>query len=223
MGIWRIPCSCGVLKLESQTHAMLGKAVYCHIAGLERCLLLIYHTGHTMWQRLHHSGSFADFILISCLTRRPKRSNSQAVPLCSLAMIHSSSYNNFNSKGFPQVENIREFCTPIINTRLEVKDKCNPNAGVAMYSSTNRLLAVQMVSNKDIVHFRVRRVVLDVWTGWLLAICNQDESGTHSLILPSTGGRYLLFWCALEAQVGHIDFQHRKNKFCDFLETVTGA
>lgn len=72
---------------------------------------------------------------------------------------------------------------------------------VAQVLSPTQLVMHHLVSDAGLLIYCIRRAELDLWIGWLLALCDVPEQESHSPRLPATGRGFLQSGRLVEAQV----------------------
>lgn len=219
MWAWETLCSLGVPQLKSPEVwlQMMSPTNACELRSSP------WRTGkYIKWQQ--NLESFVDTMALLThhqqvqSTRLPRNA-----PYRSLPELYSFVYETFNREKELNAERARKFLNPTIKEGFMTKKEQYYEAGVAQYFSTNKLLKEYLMNDEKRVWAGICRMALDVWFGWLLAFCDQNEERTHSLTLPEPGGWNLLCRYWVEAQLGHNDFEAPKNKSSDFFAMPTGA
>lgn len=85
-----------------------------------------------------------------------------------------------------------------------------------------KILVKYLVNENEGLQALVVQVALNVWIGFLLALCDLDEHGVYSLTLTTTGELYFLSKRAVKAQARRNDFEQRKTSVLDSLQWSLG-
>ena len=89
------------------------------------------------------------------------------------------------------------------------KDQRYQSRGMARYLSTRLLLMDEVEEDENKVWAAVSRAALDVWNGHLLALLKLHGKNSEKLVVPNTGGRFLITRKGCPRQKPHNDFQVR--------------
>lgn len=125
----------------------------------------------------------------------------------------------------------RQLWSPIVNTGDDETDEKNRNEGRARFTSTRHCLVDYAENDEthiDRFKFVTRRALLDVWLGILVRLIGLEECGLpgEKLVMPASGGRFLITGKGCPRQVPHNDFpvppRDRKDQLPGYFVIANG-
>lgn len=129
------------------------------------------------------------FVPVSCFTASCLDVTVKHVPFADMFRFV---LNTFDDDDALQGKYGRHLWNPIINKGSEVKDQRLQQSGVVQCSTADQLLIYNLLRDAERLIYDMRLVELDVRIGCLLALCDLNKSGLHSLRVPVKVGRLLL-------------------------------
>lgn len=104
-------------------------------------------------------------------------------------------------------EENRKLLNISVNQGVEIRDKYDRDAVMAICTSTMELLSEYMEAVSGRVCSTSRRAELEVWLGWIFALLYLDSAKEQKVWLPYSKGRFLGTGTACLRQCGQNDFE----------------
>lgn len=128
--------------------------------------------------------------------------------------------DTFNSKKDLQKEKGRLNGSPIVNQGLKGEEKKLPDAGVARYTFTLKIIWEYMESSEYGVWTAVIRAMMSVWIGMVARFVGERYQG--AMQTPYTDGRFLGTEIVVNEQTGHSDNAIKEEGYSGFFMLYYG-